>query len=57
MENEKLIDDMNIIISKMDKELKSLNSELDKILTKYPRYLENEESRLHYAFHKFSNAK
>lgn len=57
MQTENLIEDMNKILGKMDKELKGLNQELDSILKKYPRYLENEESKLKYALRKFNHGK
>ena len=57
MQPETLIEDMNKILGKMDKELKGLNHELDKILKKYPRYIEDEESKLKYALRKYNHGK
>ena len=53
MQPENLVDEMNQILLKMDKELHSLNRELDKILKKYPRYMEEDETRLRYAMYKY----
>ncbi|MHA1199427.1 MAG: hypothetical protein ACTSQF_08885 [Candidatus Heimdallarchaeaceae archaeon] len=55
MQPEHLVDEMNQILLKMDKELHSLNRELDKILKKYPAYIEEDEVRLKYAMYKFKS--
>ena len=57
MQPENLVDEINKILSKMDKELHSLNKELDNILQKYPRYMEDEENKLRYAMYKYSHGK
>ncbi len=57
MQPETLIEDMNKILGKMDKELKGLNRELDKILKKYPRYMEEDEAKLKYAYRKYNHGK
>ena len=57
MQTENLIEDMNKILGRMDKELKGLNRELDKILRKYPQYLENDESKLRYELRKYNHGK
>jgi len=55
MQPENLVDEMNQILLKMDKELHSLNRELDKILKKYPKYMEEDETRLRYAMYKYQS--
>ena len=57
MQPENLVDEMNRILVKMDKELHSLNRELDKILKKYPKYVEEDEVRLKYAMYKYNHGK
>ena len=57
MQPENLVDEMNRILVKMDKELHSLNKELDKILKKYPRYMEDEEIKLKYAMRRYNHGK
>ena len=57
MQPETLIEDMNKILGKMDKELKGLNRELDKILRKYPRYIEDDEAKLKHAYRKYTHGK
>ena len=57
MQPETLIEDMNKILGRMDKELKGLNRELDKILKKYPRYIDDEESKLGHALRKYNHGK
>ena len=57
MQPENLVDEMNRILVKMDKELHSLNKELDKILKKYPKYMEEDEVRLKYAMYKYNHGK
>ncbi len=57
MQPENLVDEMNRILVKMDKELHSLNRELDKILKKYPKYMEEDEIRLKYAMYKYNHGK
>ncbi len=57
MQPENLVDEMNRILVKMDKELHSLNRELDKILKNYPKYVEEDEVRLKYAMYKYNHGK
>ncbi|MBY9000680.1 MAG: hypothetical protein KGD64_07190 [Candidatus Heimdallarchaeota archaeon] len=57
MHTENLIEDMNKILGKMDKELNGLNRELDKILKQYPRYIEDDEAKLKYAYRKYNHGK
>ncbi|MHA1217159.1 MAG: hypothetical protein ACTSSN_01220 [Candidatus Heimdallarchaeaceae archaeon] len=57
MQPENLVEEMNGILSKMDKDLKNLNRELDKILIKYPKFIDDEEKKLNYAMFKFNNGK
>ena len=57
MQTENLIDDMNKILGKMDKELKGLNRELDKILKKYPSYIQDDEAKLKYAYRRYNHGK
>ena len=57
MQPENLVDEMNRILVKMDKELHSLNRELDKILKKYPKYMEEDEIRLKYAMYRYNHGK
>ncbi|MCE7742802.1 MAG: hypothetical protein GOP50_10145 [Candidatus Heimdallarchaeota archaeon] len=57
MQPENLVNEMNRILVKMDKELHSLNKELDKILRKYPKYIEEDEVRLKYAMRKYNHGK
>jgi len=57
MQPEKLVEEMNGILSKMDKDLKNLNRELDKILIKYPKFIDDEENKLKYAMFKFNHGK
>ena len=57
MQPENLVDEMNSILSKMDRELKNLNKELDKILVKYPKFIDNDEKKLRYELYKFNHGK
>ena len=57
MEPENLVEEMNNILFKMDKDLKNLNRTLDKILKTYPTYMEDEETKLRYAMYKYSHGK
>ena len=57
MQPENLVEEMNSILSKMDRDLKNLNKELDKILVKYPKYIDNDEKRLKYEMYKFNHGK
>ena len=57
MQPENLVDEMNSILSKMDRDLKNLNKELDKILVKYPSYIDNDEKKLKYEMYKFNHGK
>ncbi|MCE7738857.1 MAG: hypothetical protein KAU62_06380 [Candidatus Heimdallarchaeota archaeon] len=57
MQQENLVEEMNGILSKMDEDLKNLNRELDKILIKYPKFIDDEEKKLKYAMFKFNNGK
>ncbi len=57
MQPENLVNEMNRILVKMDKELHSLNKELDKILKKYPGYMEDEEIKLKYAMRRYNHGK
>ena len=57
MQPENLVEEMNSILSKMDRDLKNLNKELDKILVKYPKYVDNDERKLRYELYKFNHGK
>ncbi|MCG3220737.1 MAG: hypothetical protein H7641_05095 [Candidatus Heimdallarchaeota archaeon] len=48
---------MNNVLFKMDKQLKGLNKELDKILKKYPRYLDNDSRKLNYELYKYDSGR
>ncbi|MHA1223019.1 MAG: hypothetical protein ACTSSG_07965 [Candidatus Heimdallarchaeaceae archaeon] len=57
MNPDNALEEMNILIGKMDKSLRTLNNELDKILKKYPRYLDEDASKLSYELYKFNHGK
>lgn len=51
-----IVEEMNLVISRMDNQLQGLNKELDKILKEYPRYLSNKTSKLSEELRKYKNA-
>ena len=57
MDPESLVEEMNSVLFKMDKQLKGLNKELDKILKKYPRYIDNDARKLNYELYKYNNGR
>ena len=57
MKPENLVDEMDKALIKMDRNLKNLNRELDKILKRYPQYLDKEENKLRYALYKYNHGK
>ena len=57
MHPETALEEMNNLIGKMDKNLKSLNKELDKILKKYPTYMEDKTNKLSYELYKYTHGK
>ncbi|MHA1953983.1 MAG: hypothetical protein ACW96U_08565 [Candidatus Heimdallarchaeaceae archaeon] len=57
MDPKSLVDEMNNVLFKMDKQLKGLNKELDKILKKYPRYMDNDSRKLNYELYKYDNGR
>ena len=51
-----IVEEMNLVISRMDNQLQNLNKELDKILKEYPRYLNKKTSNLAKELRKYKNA-
>ncbi len=57
MDPKSLVEEMNNVLFKMDKQLKGLNKELDKILKKYTRYMDNDSRKLNYELYKYDNGR